>query len=47
MIVDDERMLVDVAEEMLAGLGYEPVGFQRATERRWAAAVSDRGHARS
>jgi PAS domain S-box-containing protein len=27
MIVDDERMLVEVAEEMLAGLGYEPVGF--------------------
>jgi DNA-binding NtrC family response regulator len=27
MIVDDERMLVALAEEMLAGLGYEPVGF--------------------
>jgi PAS domain S-box-containing protein len=27
MIVDDERMLVALAEETLAGLGYEPVGF--------------------
>jgi PAS domain S-box-containing protein len=27
MIVDDEEMLVALAEEMLAGLGYEPVGF--------------------
>jgi signal transduction histidine kinase/CheY-like chemotaxis protein len=27
MIVDDERMLIALAEEMLAGLGYEPVGF--------------------
>jgi signal transduction histidine kinase/CheY-like chemotaxis protein len=27
MIVDDEPMLVALAEEMLAGLGYEPVGF--------------------
>jgi signal transduction histidine kinase/CheY-like chemotaxis protein len=27
MIVDDEGMLVALAEEMLAGLGYEPVGF--------------------
>jgi signal transduction histidine kinase/CheY-like chemotaxis protein len=27
MIIDDERMLVALAEEMLAGLGYEPVGF--------------------
>jgi len=28
MIVDDEPALVAVAEEMLAELGYEPVGFQ-------------------
>ena len=27
LIVDDEPMLVAVTEEMLAGLGYEPVGF--------------------
>jgi CheY-like chemotaxis protein len=27
MIVDDERPLVALAEEVLAGLGYEPVGF--------------------
>jgi PAS domain S-box-containing protein len=27
MIVDDERALVDLAEEITAGLGYEPVGF--------------------
>jgi len=27
MIVDDEPMLVSLAEEMLAELGYEPVGF--------------------
>jgi PAS domain S-box-containing protein len=28
MIVDDERSLVALAKEMLAGLGYEPVGFE-------------------
>jgi PAS domain S-box-containing protein len=28
MIVDDEPMLVALAEEMLAELGYEPVGFE-------------------
>jgi len=27
MIVDDERPLVELAEETLAALGYEPVGF--------------------
>jgi len=27
MIIDDERALVALAEETLAGLGYEPVGF--------------------
>jgi PAS domain S-box-containing protein len=31
MIVDDEPMLVALAEEMLAGLGYEPVGFESST----------------
>jgi CheY-like chemotaxis protein len=31
MIVDDERPLVAVAEEMLAELGYEPAGFQSST----------------
>ena len=31
MIVDDERPLVDVAEEMLAALGYEPSGFHSST----------------
>jgi PAS domain S-box-containing protein len=28
MIVDDERALVDLAEEIVARLGYEPVGFE-------------------
>ncbi len=28
LIVDDEPMLVALTEEMLAGLGYEPVGFE-------------------
>ncbi|RZL68655.1 MAG: response regulator [Variovorax sp.] len=27
MVVDDEQPLVELAEELLAGLGYEPVGF--------------------
>ncbi len=31
MIVDDERSLVALAKEMLAGLGYEPVGFESST----------------
>ena len=31
MIVDDERSLVALAEEMLAELGYEPVGFSSST----------------
>jgi CheY-like chemotaxis protein len=31
MIVDDEGMLVALAEEMLAGLGYEPAGFQSSS----------------
>jgi len=39
MIVDDEGMLVALAEEMLAGLGYEPVGFpssSAALQAFWA-----------
>jgi signal transduction histidine kinase len=31
LLVDDETPLVMVGEEMLAGLGYEPVGFQKST----------------
>jgi CheY-like chemotaxis protein len=27
MIIDDEQPLVELAEELLAGLGYEPVGY--------------------
>ena len=30
MVVDDEHALVELAEETLAGLGYEPVGFDSA-----------------
>jgi len=32
MIVDDERPLVNIAEEMLAGLGYEPAGFSSSAD---------------
>jgi signal transduction histidine kinase/ActR/RegA family two-component response regulator len=32
LLVDDEEPLVRLGEEMLASLGYEPVGFGRATE---------------
>lgn len=31
MIVDDERALVELAEEISAGLGYEPVGFMSSS----------------
>jgi signal transduction histidine kinase/CheY-like chemotaxis protein len=31
LIVDEDRALVLLGEEMLAALGYEPVGFQRST----------------
>jgi signal transduction histidine kinase/ActR/RegA family two-component response regulator len=50
MIVDDERPLVELAEEVLAGLGYEPVGFVssrvaldafRAAPDRFDAVVTD------
>src|SRR5206468_2636886 len=29
LVVDDDRPLMQLAEEMLAALGYEPVGFDR------------------
>ena len=32
MVVDDERALVELAEETLAQIGYEPVGFESSTE---------------
>jgi CheY-like chemotaxis protein len=32
MIVDDEKALVALAEEMLAALGYEPVGFSSSIQ---------------
>jgi PAS domain S-box-containing protein len=50
MIVDDEETLVRLGEEMLASLGYEPVGFTSAAEalaefradpQRFAAVLSD------
>ena len=31
MIVDDEQQLVELAEEVVARLGYEPVGFVSST----------------
>jgi CheY-like chemotaxis protein len=50
MIVDDEKPLVALAEEILAGLGYEPVGFSsslaaleafRAAPRRFDIILAD------
>lgn len=50
MIVDDERALVDLAEESVARLGYEPVGFEssvaalrafEAAPRRFDAVITD------
>jgi CheY-like chemotaxis protein len=50
MLVDDEEMLVRLGEEMIASLGYEPVGFTsasqalaafRADPQRFAAVLSD------
>jgi len=32
MLVDDEEVLVQLGEEMIAGLGYEPVGFTSAAD---------------
>jgi signal transduction histidine kinase len=40
MVVDDERPLVELAEELLAELGYEPVGFDSA-ERALEAFMAD------
>jgi signal transduction histidine kinase len=40
MVVDDERPLVELAEELLAELGYEPVGFD-SSERALAAFMAD------
>jgi CheY-like chemotaxis protein len=50
LIVDDEEMLVRLGEEMVAGLGYEPVGFAssaaalesfRACPERFHAVLTD------
>lgn len=50
LIVDDEPMLVRLTEEMLAGLGYEPIGFEsseaalkafRAEPQRFDVVLSD------
>jgi CheY-like chemotaxis protein len=50
MLVDDEEMLVQLGEEMIAGLGYEAVGFTSAAQAleafrvdplRFAAVLSD------
>ena len=50
MIVDDERPLVDLAEETIANMGYEPVGFDsscaaldafRAKPNRFDAVLTD------
>jgi len=50
MIVDDEQQLVELAEEVVARLGYEPVGFVsstaalqafRAEPRRFEAIITD------
>ncbi|MEP6723143.1 MAG: ATP-binding protein [Variovorax sp.] len=50
MVVDDEQALVELAEELLAGLGYEPVGFNssesalqafEADPQRFDAVLSD------
>jgi signal transduction histidine kinase len=40
MVVDDERALVELAEELLAELGYEPVGFD-SSERALAVFMAD------
>jgi len=40
MVVDDESSLVELAEELLATLGYEPVGFGSA-EDAWSAFEED------
>ncbi|MBV8665644.1 MAG: response regulator [Burkholderiaceae bacterium] len=40
LVVDDERPLVDLGEEVLAELGYEPVGFD-SPEDAWLAFAAD------
>ncbi|MDM0025155.1 ATP-binding protein [Variovorax saccharolyticus] len=40
MVVDDERPLVELAEELLAELGYEPVGFD-SSERALEAFIAE------
>ena len=40
MLVDDEDALVRLGEEVLADLGYEPVGFS-SSEAAWAALDAD------
>jgi PAS domain S-box-containing protein len=42
MIVDDEQPLVELAEEIVARLGYEPVGFVSSTDALRAFAASPR-----
>jgi PAS domain S-box-containing protein len=42
MIVDDEHALLELAEELLAGLGYEPVGYD-TSEAALAAFEADPG----
>ncbi len=32
LVVDDEKALVELAEEMLAELGYEPIGFDSSVD---------------
>jgi hypothetical protein len=34
MVVDDDRAVLEMTEEMLAHLGYEPVGYDTPTARR-------------
>ncbi len=55
MIVDDEQPLLELAEEILASLGYEPVGFGtseralaafEADPQRFDAVLTDEMHAR-
>jgi len=50
LLVDDEEMLVRLTEEIVAGLGYEPVGYTspitalqafRAEPRRFSAVITD------
>lgn len=40
MVVDDEEPLLRLTEELLAGLGYEPVGYASAEEALFAFELS-------